>query len=87
MTTVTVRDFVLEEIARASGVPPANLRDDLKLQADLVIAHQNYVVLAQNLDAFIQENNANQSLALSDIDTPAATVGSVITLVSTRIAA
>ncbi|MCX6538401.1 MAG: hypothetical protein NT151_05635 [Acidobacteria bacterium] len=80
-----VRDKVLSELSKASGVPKTRLKDEMKLRDDLQIAHQNYVTLAQNLRSFIRENNFQQTLLLNEIDTAAATVGSVFQLVLKRV--
>lgn len=83
----TVRDQVLKEISKASGTPRKDLRDDLKLKTDLVISHQNFVVLAQSLRYLIVSGNPSSTLLLREIETRSATVGSVAELVRKRIAA
>lgn len=81
----TVRDKVLTEISKASGAPKTQLKDDKKLRDDLVIGHENFVTLAQNLRSFIKESNTQQTLLLKEIDTASATVGSVFQLVLKRV--
>jgi hypothetical protein len=83
----SVRDTVLREISKASGVPKSKLKDTHKLRQDLVISHENFVVLAQNLRSFIKQQNPNQTLVLREIDTATATVGSVVQLVEDRVQA
>ena len=84
-TETVIRDKVLSELSKASGVPKAKLKDEWKLRDDLQISHPNYVALAQNLRSFVKGNNSEQTLLLNEIDTAAATVGSVFQLVSKRI--
>jgi hypothetical protein len=81
----TVRQKVLTEISKASGVPKLALTDDKKLRDDLRISPENVVILAQNLRAFIEENNALQTLTLGEINTASATVGSVFQIVVHRV--
>jgi len=81
----SVRDTVLREISKASGVPKSRLKDDLKLRADLVISHENFVALAQNLRTFIKESNPAQTLVLKEIDTASTTVSTVVELVTKRV--
>ena len=80
----TVRDTVLTEVSKASGTPKSDLADDNTLQKDLGISSENFVILAQNLRAFIRASNPQQTLLLKEINTASATVGSVITLVINR---
>jgi hypothetical protein len=81
----TVRETVLREISKASGVPKPRLADTLKLRADLAISHENLVTLTQNLRTFIKQSNPSGTLLLREIDTAAVTVGNVVTLVAGRV--
>ncbi|MEQ1727134.1 MAG: hypothetical protein ABL982_02035 [Vicinamibacterales bacterium] len=84
-TAEEVQDTVMREISRASGTPKARLKDTHKLRADLVIAHENFVVLAQNLRAFIKRSAPDNTLVLRDIDTASSTVEGVIKMVKERV--
>ena len=85
--SAAIRDEVLSDISKASGVPKGRLTDKMKLRDDLQISHQNYVALAQNLRAFVKENNPGGTLLLTDIDTAAATVGTVVQFVTDKVKA
>ena len=80
----TVKERVLSAISRASGVPVQNLEGKQTLKGDLVISHQSFVVLAQDLRAIIQDTHASETLWLKDIETAAATVDSVVRVVQEK---
>jgi len=84
-TQAEVMDFVLREISKASGTPKNRLKPGHKLKADLAIAHENFVVLAQNLRAFIKSHKPANTLVLKEIETASATVGTVTQLVQDRV--
>jgi hypothetical protein len=84
-TPEEVAAFVLREISKASGVPTTELKPEHKLKTDLAISHVNFVVLAQNLRAFIKQHKPTQTLVLKEIETAAATVLSVVQLVQGRV--
>lgn len=84
LTPEEVRGKTLRSISRASGVPRNKLTDGLKLKADLGISHQSFVVLAQDLRGIIRLNMPFATLLLKEIETAAATVGSVVSLVQGR---